>query len=259
MGGIKCPLYWDPTDRDAAGNDHRIAGAGVPAPMWDYCRSTQPEGSTDPLEVQQNDVTAPASAHRGCKCGFRGDVLEKYASNPAYRDKAGKFDWSRVPWSDRLGLEAMVVHYYRNKLASGAVDGLGTAMKTEGQICVRTPSSGSSHICPAMSEQSGSEKLGDGGWCGSHSWDFCTPADPDQESGAVAASSMMESKIGLNTGVSVKGQPEQLSINSVVASPQEADVGPFLGLIAPIAQQLRNYSPEHARKESRRQQAVAFL
>jgi len=173
----KCPLFWDPTEPDPAGADHRVAGAGTPSPMWDYCRTSNPVDGGDPTEPQE-DPAVPAYVHRGCKCGYRGNLLGTYGNDPEFRDKAGKFDWSRVPWRDRLGLEAMVVSYYRNKLAK---DPSGKPMPVDEHPCVRTPSSGSLHICPAVDANDDPEnprQLGDPGWCGNHSWDFCIPADP---------------------------------------------------------------------------------
>lgn len=228
--GIKCPLYWDPTEQDAAGNDHRVAGAGVPSPMWDYCRMPAPEDPTDVHQPQQ-DPTVPAFAHRGCKCGFRGDLLGKYANNPSYKDKAGKFDWSRVPWSDRLGLEAMVVHYFRNTLAHDSAGGVGAPENNEENICVRTSTSGSLHVCPAINaneDQQNPRHLGDPGWCGTHSWDFCVPPEADD-----------------------KGGDEEAAFT--------ASADPTLGIIAPLMRQTWSTDVQTSRRSSRQRVGRAFL
>jgi len=252
--GIKCPLYWDPTAEDAAGNDHRVAGAGVPAPMWDYCRLGQPEDVTDPHQPQQ-DPSVPAFAHRGCKCGFRGDLLGKYANNPIYKDKAGKFDWSRVPWSDRLGLEAMVVHYFRNSLAHDPAGGAGAPESNVEHICVRTPSSGSLHVCPATNANEDGDtpkELGDPGWCGSHSWDFCVPSQGDEAGGESAASEMEDSaKVG-EMDATASTEPED---TGAVTSAIDLNVG----LALSMAQQQWSTSVQDARKRSRQHLGLAFL
>jgi len=173
--GDECPLYWNPTETDAAGNNHLLAGvrpSGTedPAPpMWDYCRMGEPDDKSEPLQ----DTSVPAFAHRGCKCKMRQDLFDKYASNPAYKDKAGKFDWNRVPWSDRLGLEAMVLHFLKKDTVGGI-----PVQTDEETVCLRTPSSGSLHVCPAFSTSEESNNGGDPGWCGTHSWDFCVPSEP---------------------------------------------------------------------------------
>lgn len=264
--GIKCPLYWDTTGNDAAGNDHRVAGAGVPSPMWDYCRLPEPNDPTDPNEPQQ-DPEVPAFAHRGCKCAFRGDMLGKAADNPAFIDKSGKFDWSRVPWSDRLGLEAMVVHYLRNSLAQDPAGGVGAAEHNEEHICVRTPSSGSLHVCPAINANENlgplAQHLGDPGWCGNHTWDFCVPSEP-KDPAADAAQTVDAGTPGadpeeVDTSSAEEKAAAAAEMEAELQDPNAAAMDPILALIAPIARfaSRRRSGPSQLRASKR--VGLAFL
>jgi len=162
------PFYWCKTKEsaarglagsaalhDPAGADHRVAGSEQPTRLWDYCHPPvlpEAEGGSGPSAL---------AVHEGGKCEFRDDLLDKYMDNSEYKTKYGVFQWSKVPWRDRLALEALV---HPDSIVQG--------------LCVTTPSSSGLHICPVSCDteiSSGSEERNPE-WCSSHSWDFCVPA-----------------------------------------------------------------------------------
>ena len=69
------------------------------------CKICHEDRDRDPLISPCLCKGSVAFVHRGCKCAYRGDILGKYANNPEYTDKAGVFDWNRVPMADRPALE----------------------------------------------------------------------------------------------------------------------------------------------------------
>lgn len=246
-----CPLYGNPTQTDAAGSDHRVAGASIAEtgrPMWDYCRLPPPAEGDEATTAPQNPAV-PAHVHRGCQCNTESnkEMLKEYATDPAYRLKTGEFDWSRVPWSDRLGLEAMVVRYKTKAALKDAVPATEDTDE-EGPFCVLTPSSGSLHVCPAVNSNQDAgnpQHLGDPGWCGTHKWDFCVPATGKAEDAASQEPTV--------------GTTEPIVPDPNVATPVTRITHPTLGLLASIARQTWSSDVQDARKCSRQRMGLAFL
>lgn len=152
-----CPLrFGGGIQHDITGQDHSIAGVSTlkqsKVSYWDYC--------SPPL---------PGSVHHGCECADRTDLYEKYTKDPAYQND-GRMDWDRIPFRDRLSLEAMV------KLKASAAAGVNLQDIDPGasQFCVTTPSSGAYRVCP-IADKGGS--AASSSWCRQRSWDICMPPE----------------------------------------------------------------------------------
>jgi len=96
--------------------------------FWDYCVSP---GAQEMEEAAHPGALKTVTSN--CRCNPRVDILSRYEEDPRYADKNGIFDPKKVPWADRLTVEAML----RLRADPG------------GGLCVSTPSSGPYTICPA--------------------------------------------------------------------------------------------------------------
>lgn len=117
--------------------------------VWDYC--------VPKLGLRAED-TAPRTAHGG-QCAWRGDILQQYGTDANYvGPEAGSIDIEKVPFRDRLAVQAMM--QYRDD-------------PTSKFLCAEADGSDGFAICPIERDPDRPE-LVKSGWLANHSWDFCT-------------------------------------------------------------------------------------
>lgn len=184
VGGGRCPVLrpqfgteeaggkLNPNWIDAAGYDHHVYGNPGPFPasgshheqtgyVWDYCT---------PAPKRLPKGAAPKTAHGGL-CAWKGDLYERYEKDSKYQSTDMSHpdhrvvDTEKVPFEDRLAIEAMVQY----KASPGKGPGKHT-------LCDETPSSKPYAVCPAIPDPDNPE-AGTNGWLASRTWDFCTDRD----------------------------------------------------------------------------------
>eukprot|EP00747_Dinoflagellata_sp_TGD_P207287 gnl/TRDRNA2_/TRDRNA2_80868_c0_seq1.p1 gnl/TRDRNA2_/TRDRNA2_80868_c0~~gnl/TRDRNA2_/TRDRNA2_80868_c0_seq1.p1 ORF type:complete len:556 (-),score=88.57 gnl/TRDRNA2_/TRDRNA2_80868_c0_seq1:95-1762(-) len=196
QGAANCPVL-EGSEKDPTGLSHDLKldpGAGaVPSnlsrlgdkPRWDYC--------VTPAAQAYEDLAHPGAlktVHFNCHCDARDDVLARYERDPRFANSAsGLFEAKRVPFSDRLTVEAMLTRRAGQSKS----------------LCITTPSSGGFYVCPvsaacarASAAASVANVGADGGapssWFSGlapRSWDFCVPP-PHQAGNMIKGASPSE-------------------------------------------------------------------